>query len=214
MPDIYVASPKKRIDQEAKEIINSIGDKEGKNPVASFVPLPQKVKFETQEKEEKIVLLLRRHWITNAGWILTGILMIFAPAICRVVPLIAFLPDRFKIIVLVIWYLLVLAFIFENFLIWFFNVYIITDERIVDVDFYSLAYRRISDAQIERIQDITYRTGGFLKSVFDYGDIFIQTAGGKAELEFESVPKPDKVVRVLNQLIVQEQKEKLEGRIR
>ena len=41
-----------------------------------------------------------------------------------------------------VWYLILAAFIFEEFLGWFFNVNIITDERIVEVDFHNLIYRR------------------------------------------------------------------------
>lgn len=214
MPDIFVASPKKRIESQAKKIIKSIGEKETRNPLAAFVALPSNIEFETQAKEEKIILLLRRHWVTNVPWFLMAVLMALAPLLLRVVPLLDFMPVRFQLVAIAMWYLVILAFIFEKFLVWFFNVYIITDERIVDVDFISLVYRRITDAQIDKIQDITYKTGGLLRSIFDFGDIYIQTAGQKLEIEFESVPKPDKVVRVLNQLIEEEELEKIEGRVR
>jgi uncharacterized membrane protein YdbT with pleckstrin-like domain len=214
MPDIFVSSPKKRIESEAKQIIKKVGEQETKNPLAAFVALPKGVKFKTQEQEEYIILLLRRHWITNIYWIAIAFLMILAPLITMEVPLLSFMPQRFQLMTVIIWYLVTLAFVFENFLSWFFNVYIITDERIIDVDFTSLTYRRISDAQIERIQDITYKTGGLLRAVFDFGDVYVQTAGKAPEIDFEAVPKPDKVVRVLNQLIIQEQQEKIEGRVR
>lgn len=235
MPDIYVAPSRKkrasskkkitrqaaeiiaagkRIEKEAEKIIKAVGEKKTKNPLASFVALPSKIRFETQDKGEKIILLLRRHWITNISWILIAILMIAAPSILKFIPFLSFMPPRFQLIAIAIWYLVTLAFVFEGFLVWFFNVYIITDERIIDVDFISLVYRRITDAQIEKIEDITYKTGGLLRSIFDYGDIFIQTAAQRPEIDFESVPKPDKVVKVLNQLIVQEQQEKIEGRVK
>jgi uncharacterized membrane protein YdbT with pleckstrin-like domain len=214
LPDIFVSSPAKRIESESKKIVENTGEKISKNPWAAFVALPPKIRFENQDKEEKIILLLRRHWSWNFSWIFISLLMIAAPLIVKTVPLISFLPQRFQVVTLIFWYLVVLAFIFENFLSWFFNVYIITDERIIDVDFVSLTYRRISDAQLERIQDITYKTGGLLKAIFDFGDVYIQTAGTAPELEFELVPKPAKVVKILNQLLLQEQQEKLEGRIR
>lgn len=214
MPDIFVSSPEKRIEKESKDIVKKVGERRTKNPLSAFVAIPKDVKFETQEQEEKIILLLRKHWITNVNWILIAMLMILAPLILKVVPLIAFMPARFQFIIIVSWYLVILAVLFEKFLSWFFNVYIVTDERIIDVDFISLNYRRISDAQIDKIQDVTYRTGGLFKSFFNYGDVYIQTAGPSPEIEFEFVPKPDKVVRILNQLIIQEQQEKIEGRVR
>lgn len=213
MPDIYIASAKKRILQQAKEIINSVGEKETKNPLASFLVLPPTIKFETQAVEEEIILLLRRHWITNIPWIFLTLLMIIIPLILTIVPLLAFLPVRFRLVVIAMWYLITLAFVFEKFLGWFFNVYIITDERILDVDFVSLTYREVSETQIEKIQDIAYKTGGFLKAIFDYGNVYIQTAGALPKIEFELVPKPHKIVQILNQLMMQEQQEKIEGRI-
>jgi len=151
MPDIYIASVKKRIAGQAKKIIQKVGEKTTKNNWASFIALPSKINFETQNKEEKIILILRSHWITNISWFLIALLMVFSPLMLYVVPFLSFMPSRFQLIILIMWYLFIVAFIFENFLSWFFNVYIITDERIIDVDFISLVYRRISEAQIEKI---------------------------------------------------------------
>ena len=102
----------------------------------------------------------------------------------------------------------------ENFLGWFFNVYLVTDERVVDVDFYSLLYKQISDAGLEKIQDITYRVKGLAGSLINYGDILIQTAGEQPNIEFEAVPQPAEVVKILNELITQEEQDMLEGRAR
>lgn len=214
MPDIYISSPKKRIANQARKIIQKVGEKKTNNPLAAFIALPKKINFETQDKEEKIILLLRQHWITNLRWFLISFLMLISPYVLKFFPLLSFLPSRFKFIVLIMWYLFIMAFVFENFLSWFFNVYIITDERIIDVDFISLVYRKISEAKIERIQDITYKTGGLFKAFFNYGDVYIQTASEVPEIEFESVPKPAKIVKILDQLVIQEEKEKIEGRIR
>lgn len=224
MPDIYIA-PKKKSKKTSKtkkkpsfksplvKTLAKLGVKPTNNHLAAFAPLPKKVKFENQEKGEKIILLLRRHWITNISWFSIVILMIIAPLILYLLPLLDFLPVRFQLITVIMWYLLTLSFVFDRFLSWFFNVYIISDEKIIDVDFISLVYREISQAKIDRIQDVTYKAGGLLKTMFDYGDIFVQTAAEAQTIEFESVPKPAQVVQVLSQLIAQEEKEKIEGRV-
>lgn len=214
MPDIYIASQKKRIKSESKKILDKIGEKTSSNPLAAFAALPEGVAFETQEADEQIVVLLRKHWVTNLSWIFLVILMIIAPLTLKIVPLLAFLPDRFQLMAVIMWYIIILSFAFEGFLSWFFNIYIITDERVIDVDFVSLTYREITDATIDKIQDVTYRTGGLLKAIFDYGDVYIQTAGTKARIEFEDVPKPATVAKIINELIIQEQQEKIEGRVR
>jgi hypothetical protein len=183
------------------------------NPFVTFSPKPQNVHFESQAEQENIVLFVRRHLITQAGWVVTAIILALLPLALRVVPLIDFFPDRFHLPLLLGWYTFLLGFVLENFLVWFFNVNIFTDERIVDIDFYSLLSKKISTAQIDRVEDVTSMTSGFLGSMLNYGHVDIQTAGNARELNFEEVPHPDKIVQILNELIMEEERERLEGRV-
>lgn len=184
------------------------------NPLASYCYYPERAKFVAADREEEIVLLLRKHPITNVGWILVASLMVLAPAFLSFFTFIELVPMRFQLFGVVIWYLITTAFIFEEFLSWYFNVYIVTDERVFDVDFVNLLYREITDANIDQIQDVTTRVGGAIRTVFKYGDVFIQTASESPEIDFEAVPNPDRVASVLRDLRVEEEVEKLEGRVR
>ena len=100
----------------------------------------------------------------------------------------------------------------ESFLTWFFNVFIVTDERLIDVDFLSLIYKNITAAKLDNIEDITAETGGAIRSIFNFGTVKVQTAGSQPEIEFEDVPQPAKVTRLLNELLLEEEREKIEGR--
>jgi membrane protein YdbS with pleckstrin-like domain len=140
--------------------------------------------------------------------------MIILPPFIRSFPFFTFLPPRYQLMTLIIWYLLIIAFAFERFLIWFFNVNIITDERIVDIDFHSLLYKEVSDCPLDRIQDVTYAMGGVSRAIFDFGDVLIQTAAEVTQFEFLGVPNPRRVSAVLRDLMIEEEQEKLEGRIR
>ena len=224
MPDLYVSEDKKKPEKKPKEEAKKIEEKEAKklaidleetsSPVASFATKPAGIRFETQEDEEEIMLLLRKHWITNVSWLFLGILLILAPLILRWFPLLEFLPTRFQLIAIIIWYLLTVFIIFEKFLTWYFNVNIITDERIIDIDFTNLIYNEFSDAKIDKVQDITYKMGGAIRTLFHYGDVYIQTAGSEPNFEFLAVPKPEQVVKILNKLREEEEREFLEGRVK
>lgn len=184
------------------------------NPFTAYCYLPDHVKFATQEKEEKIILLLRRHPITNIPWIIIALFLLVGPVILGEFPLLSFLPERFQVFAIIFWYLITTAFILEEALSWFFNVNIVTDERIVDVDFHNLIYREISDAKINQIQDVTVRVSGVARTVFGYGDVLIQTAGTVPNLEFGAIPNPEEVARILRELRTEEEQEALEGRVR
>jgi len=110
--------------------------------------------------------------------------------------------------------LFIFYFITENLLKWFYNVYIITDERLVDVDFVSLLYKRISNTKIDKIQDVSYDMSGIFEAFFNYGNVLIQTASEVPNIDFENLPKPQEIVSLLNQLIMEEELEKIEGRVK
>jgi len=220
MPDIFVSEKKKKeeeirgfnkppveeiIDREAYKGLHPMQEKK---PLSSFLFCPDGINFETREAEEKVVLFLRKHAITNIPWIFMSTLMITAPSFVFGLSLFDSIPGNFKFVFILLWYLLTMAYVLESFLTWFFNVYIVTDERIIDIDFYNLVYN------IDKIQDVTYNMGGVIRTLFNYGDVTIQTASEVPNFDFLAVPKPDKVARVLQDLRMEEQQEAVEGRIR
>lgn len=222
MPDVYVSSKEKPEKKEVKksrdpgEYSGLMNEPRTKNPFSAFVIRPKNLSFETQEKEEKVLLLLRRHVVTNVPWILISVLMFFVPLLLPIFPssFLTIIPERFKLVSLVVWYLLLFGYVFEQFLDWYFNVYVITDERVIDFDFYSLIYKRVSEAKIDKIEDITFEMTGVVSNIFNYGTIFIQTAGESREFEFADTPQPQRVVKFLNELTIEEEREQLEGRVR
>lgn len=209
MPDIYIAPPKEKKTKDkplAKsgfliKKFSALGLKPKNNHLTAFLPFPKKISFEDQKKEEKIILLLRRHWLANIPWLLMGTVIFIIPLLLFKFSFPDFIPHRYHLFVVVIWYLFAFGVMFEKFLCWFFNVGIISDERIIDIDFFSLAYQEISQARLDKIQDVTYKGGGLLKSIFHYGDVFIQTASEVQTIEFHSIPRPEIVVQIINKLI-------------
>jgi len=223
MPDVFVSKPAgdhgSHGGEDAHQRHNhstpkSLKGKHTKNPLAAIQMVPKKAKFIGTDEEEKILLVLRRHPITNLRWIITGVALLLVPVVVSLLPAISALPPNIQVVGMLIWYLVTIAYVFEQFLGWYFNVFVVTDERIFDVDFAHLTYREITDASIDQIQDVTTKLGGVLGTVLNYGTVFIQTAGAKPMIEFEQVPSPDEVANVLRELRVQEEQEKLEGRVR
>lgn len=179
----------------------------------AFAAKPHKMHFDSQSAEEHILLLLRRHPITQIPWIVVAVLFSILPITFSSFPILNSLPGNYLFAATIGWYMLLTGFILESFLSWFFNVYIITDERIIDVDFMSLIYKNVSTAKLDNIEDISARSGGALQSIFHFGSVFIQTAGEKREFDFEDVPQPEKVTKLLNELLLEEEREKIEGRV-
>lgn len=178
---------------------------------SDFNAFPKEVRFEGEEAEEKIILLMRAHLVTNIKWLATSLLALIVPLI--IFPLLGSfgLSGIFRggtiFVSFIFWYLATFTYTFINFLSWYFNVYIITNERVVDLDWYSLLFHKISFTRISKIQDVSIVRSGVFASLFDYGDIHIQTAGTEANFEFISVPHPQLVKNKLEELMEEEEKE-------
>ncbi len=164
----------------------------------AYLEHPTDFRFEGQDADEKILLVLRAHPITNLSWISLAVLLFLVPFIISLaLPLfnlsLAVVPATFIAISLIINYLLVLLISFEGFLHWYFNVYIVTEKNIIDVDFHSLMFKNIDVAPLRNIEDTASSMGGLLSSIFHYGNVFIQTAGASRNIDFHSVPRPHHV---------------------
>jgi hypothetical protein len=212
MPDIFISKElkeEKTLPKEEEKVVEKKEVEEKLTPIASgdnplafynYLPALGKISFESQEDKEKVVLFLRQHPAVNTGWIAITVLMILVPSFLKLFSILSFLPGNFQLIAILIWYLVTFAFALEKFLSWYFNIFIVTDRRVVDIDFHNLIYKEVSDADIDKVQDVTYSMGGVTRAIFNYGDVLIQTAAERMEFKFEAVPNPDRVAKIIQEL--------------
>ena len=173
--------------------------------LAAYVEEPHDVRFVDQEPEEKTLLLLRQHPLTNVPWIFFFVILLLAPLLfTRLLSNTALdlllLPLKIRVLSLIFWYLCVLGYGILSFLFWFFNIYLVTDRRIVDLDYFGFLFFRLSEAQLYQIQDVTYQMGGIFRILFNYGDVYIQTAAEEREFCFEATPQPARVHDLITDL--------------
>ena len=188
-------SPSVPITQKAYDILGHT-----KHSLSSLLINPSVFNFQERDSDEQILLVARQHWFNNIGWVLMTVIMIFVPTFLKFVPLLSFLSLKYQSIAVLFWYLITFAYLFEKFLSWYFNVYIVTTRRIVDIDFNNLLVKRYSDAEIGMVQDVTSEVIGVIPIVFNYGNILIQTASEVNQLVFQRVPNPEKIIKLLQEL--------------
>ena len=214
MPNLYVdQKPKKVIKaspQKAK--LSALKKQVPQSSLSALLVSPKNVFFEHQDKGEEILLLVRKHPVLNLPWIILIIILfilpvfVFHPNFFQVLFGVTF-PPRVFLAVSLLWYLGSFAFAFEKFLVWYFNVGIITNERVVDVDFYGLLHRHVADASVAKIQDVSVKQGGVAAAFLNYGDVFVQTAAEVSNIEFLAIPRPSWVADLIGDLVeVQERK--------
>lgn len=202
MPVIFEA-PKKRVKvQRSKKELDHLARG---HPLSAFLVRPLGVRFAAQEEKEEIILLLRRHPITNLPWIFLLILLLIAPPF--LFPTLAFLKiipsllGNLKLIATIFWYLACFGFFLVNFLLWYFNVNLITNKRIIDIDFPYLLYQETTATRLTQVEDVTYKIGGVIRTIFNFGDVFVHTAGPEQNIEFLEVPRPAEVTKKIVELM-------------
>lgn len=167
---------------------------------STFCLYPDDIDFETREDDEKIILMLRKHIVTNIRWIVVAVALLLVPTLAKIFGVFNSLPVGYGLIISLSWYLVTAAYALENFLDWYFDVYFVTNMRIVDVEFTNLINKHVSGAIVDKVQDVTYTTSGVFRTIFDFGDVFIQTAAEVPEFDFFAVPSPGRVAKVIDDL--------------
>jgi hypothetical protein len=98
---------------------------------------------------------------------------------------------------------------------YYLSLQIVTSERIIDIDQKGLFLREVNELPIDNIEDVTYKQNGFWGTIFNYGDVIVQTAGsapaynpesnGENEkgingFVFNKVPNPSEISNTISQL--------------
>ncbi len=176
----------------------------------AFHAFPKDLSFYGQEEGEDIVLVLRAHIIYFIPFILASMLAFIVPLV-----LLANLGGSeygsvsMYMGFFVFGVLLSISIFITGLVKWFYNVFIITDQRIIDVQLESVFTHSYKEAQLEKIEDITHKHIGLISTIFDAGNIYIQTASKSRDFDFMLVPRPRDVQDVLNDLLELKQQGKI-----
>jgi hypothetical protein len=223
MPDIFIAEPKNEepaplrkrsiLEERAtsKEKLFSGEDSPIvlRNTVhlfSAFRKDPDGITFRDQEDEETILLFIRRSFITNLKWIFIGSFFAILPILLSFSlgffqnPLPP-LPGKFYLMFELFYYLFVATYWYINFMTWYFNISLITDKRVIDINFSNLVYKDVAATKLNLVQDVSFAQVGAIRTFFDYGDVLIQTAGTLDNFILESAPQPENIVHIVEDLI-------------
>jgi len=165
--------------------------------------------FPNQKPNEYVLMFLRRHWIV--------VLKIIAIFVC-----LAAIPIFFFIVIfnytdfllsetnlalgtllVSAYYLFVILYGFANFIDYFLDVWIVTNQRVINIEQRGLFARVISEKELGRMQDITSEVKGFWATMLDYGDVHIQTAAEHERFIFKQVPFAGEVARRISNLVTE-----------
>ena len=151
--------------------------------------------FEGQHEGEEVLFVFRRHIIAmRRGFY--GLLIPFA--LSSVPPLIW--QSQLELFWLPVVGLCVGLLVFlYNFIMWYFTVYIVTNERIRQVTQKGLFGKDVVELRLAKIQNISYNIPGFFGEIFKFGTIVIQTFVG--DLVIHKVERPSEIYNKLQDAV-------------
>ncbi len=162
--------------------------------------------FPGQEQDEQIYLVIREHWFYLMSrmviWLLFIVALIaFDYFVPIYVPSILAAPfDSYIQLGKDIYLVVLILGVFMTWVKYYLNMQIVTSERIVDITHNTIFSHTISELGLEKIEDVTSETTGFIGNIFGFGNVYIQTAGREERFTFDSIPDPDKLERLIQNL--------------
>ncbi|TSC53722.1 MAG: hypothetical protein LiPW39_105 [Parcubacteria group bacterium LiPW_39] len=154
----------------------------------------------TLAPNEQIILLLRRHWLRLTLKLAEVGILIFVPPLIYLL-LVFVWPSLmqneganpiFWYFALLFW-LITSGFLWLAWLDWYLDIWLVTNQRIIDIEQRRLFNRRVLACGLDKIQNVTAKTGGLLATFFKYGNVEIKTADETSQIIFYQVPSPNVV---------------------
>lgn len=157
--------------------------------------------------DEQVIYFLRRHPITLLGLAFGYLAFLTLPVIVLTLitqfsPTMLQDPTLFPLVVMggSAILLLMWIFLFQLFLDYYLDVWIVTNKRILNIVQTGLFHRQVSEVRLYRIQDATASIGGILQTVLNFGKVEIQTAGEQGRFTFTDIPRPQEITKTILQL--------------
>lgn len=161
--------------------------------------------FPGQRDDEHVIFLERQHWLMFAKEVVKLIGF-------NILPVLVFLFVYYVIgwdiptegilyivgvFVLSLYYIGVWLAYYHAFVDYYLDLWILTDQRIIAIEQQGLFDRIIAELNILKVQDVTSEVHGHIQTIFNFGNVYIQTAAEQQRFIFLNVPHPAEVARTV-----------------
>jgi len=171
--------------------------------VADGAPIKPVKYFEDQFDDEEVLYLFRKHPVMmRMGLIWSSLALLVGPV--AILALTYLRPDDPPSIAmffmsLVASFVLSAIVFLPSWIEWHFSVYIVTDQRLIQIKQKGLFHRSVVDMGLRQIQMVNYEINGMQESMLGFGTIMMQTLVG--DLVIHEVHHPDKTAKKIQMIL-------------
>lgn len=154
--------------------------------------------FDTQHEDEEVLMVFRRHPVVmRKGLIAVLIGLLFGMIPSLIYPLrlgyLLFAPLGMA---------LGGIFFFFSWINWYYSVYIVTDQRLIQVNQRGFFKKSVVDISLSKILSINYEVSGMQETLLGFGTILVQTYVGDLLMEHIHHPAQvqEHIVKIIKEL--------------
>jgi len=151
--------------------------------------------FEGQRPDEEVLFVFRRHIIAMRK----GFYLLLVPFALSALPVLIWQDSLEILFIPLIGFSVGLILFFYHWLMWYFTVYIVTNQRLRQVTQRGFFGKDVVELRLSKIQNISYNIPGFSGEIFGFGTMVIQTFVG--DLVIRYVEHPDKTYNKLQDVL-------------
>ncbi len=169
-----------------------------KKTVTQKTSAPRQKYFDNQLDDEDVLFVFRKHPVVMRRGLILGMLAI----LLGTVP--AFIKPEFSYLYggLAAGFMIGIILFFPSWLGWYYSVFIVTNQRFIQITQRGLFHRSVSDLGLQHVQTINYEVNGLQETVLGFGTIVIQTYMG--DLFIHDVHHPAKTQQKIVDIIRKE----------
>lgn len=147
--------------------------------------------FPGQHEDEIVELVFHQHPIVMRIQLIIALVVFTVSAL----PLSFWPLDRWPWWVLLGGFVAAIVIFGYRYIGWFYSVFIITNERLIQIRQKGFFERQVVDISHNKIQSVNYEVKGLQATLFHYGTIIVQTYVG--ELVFRYIHRPEQIHELL-----------------
>lgn len=159
-------------------------------------------------QDEKIVAVVRHHWFVFFRTVIGLLLLFFIPFL--VMPIVlayvaqggTSIPTGLGFFFAAFWSLFLWHLLFARWTDYYFDIWVVTSERIVDIDQKGFFKRNVATlVNYDRVEDVQFELNGIFGNILNFGHVQVQTAAAEREFIMEEVANPQKLERLIHQAV-------------
>ncbi len=164
------------------------------------------INMDGMDQNEKAVLLIRTHPIffmfkLISITVLTLVALITVAIVAKILGQLNVVSPQIYSASFILVILIALNLSLLELIKWFYNLFLITSERLLDIDLTGIVNMSWSSTHLTNIEDVEARPTGVLHVLLNLGNIYVQTAAAQAKIEINNVKYPTKVQDILLDLV-------------